>query len=116
MDECVDAALVARLREVGHDATYVAEFASAAPDVDVIERASTEQRLLLTEDKDFGELLWRRRWSVPGLVFVRIAPAIRAVKWPRLETAIDTFGERLFGRFTVGEAGRFRSRALSNGN
>lgn len=54
VDECVDAALVAHLREAGHDALYMAEMAPATSDADVMARAQRDGRLLLTEDKDFA--------------------------------------------------------------
>ena len=58
-DECVDAALVRRLRTAGHDVIYAAEVASGATDAQILRRANDEDRLLLTEDKDFGELVFR---------------------------------------------------------
>jgi predicted nuclease of predicted toxin-antitoxin system len=60
VDECVDAALAARLREAGHDVVYMSDVAPRAPDAEVIERAHGEDRLLLTEDKDFGDLVFRQ--------------------------------------------------------
>jgi predicted nuclease of predicted toxin-antitoxin system len=56
IDECVDAALAALLREPGHDVVYMSDVASRAPDPEVITRADRENRLLVTEDKDFGDL------------------------------------------------------------
>ena len=111
-DECVDAGLISRLRGAGHDVVYIAEVASGATDVEVIRRAHNEGRLLLTEDKDFGELVFRRRAAVPGLVLLRIFSERRLVKWMRLEAAVEQFGDRLFGRYVVIEEGRFRSRPL----
>ena len=73
-DECVAAPLVARLREAGLDVTYMAEIAPAATDPEAIARAHHEGRLLLTEDKDFGELVFRWNWPVPGVVLLRIDP------------------------------------------
>jgi predicted nuclease of predicted toxin-antitoxin system len=54
-DECVAAPLVAWLRGAGHDVLYVAEAAAGLSDADVIALALRENRLLLTEDKDFGD-------------------------------------------------------------
>jgi len=102
-DECVDAALVSQLRGGGHDLLYVAEIASGATDAEVLRRARNDSRLLLTEDKDFGELLFRLKLAVPGLVLL---------KWARLEAAIGQFGDKLFGRYLVIEDTRFRSRPL----
>ena len=59
-DECVDAGLVVNLRASGHDVVYMAEIAPAANDAEVVRLARAESRLLLTEDKDFGDLVFRR--------------------------------------------------------
>jgi len=112
VDECVDAGLVARLRRDGHDVLYMAEVAPAASDREVLARAHEESRLLLTEDKDFGDLVFRRGGQVPGIVLLRIDPAMHALKSRRLDAAVARFGENLFGRYTIVEEARFRSRPL----
>ena len=71
-----------------------------------------EGRLFLTEDKDFGELVFRFKRAVPGVVLLRIDPEKPHLKWTRLEAAIARFGEGLFGRYVVIEEARFRSRPL----
>jgi hypothetical protein len=68
--------------------------------------------VLLTEDKDFGELLFRSKLVVPGLVLLRLRPEQYSLKWVRLEAAVEQFGDRLFGRYVVIEEARFRSRPL----
>ena len=73
-DECVDAGLVGRLRAAGHNVIYVAEIASGSTDIEVIRRARVEGRLLLTEDKDFGELVFRAGMPVSGVVLLRVPP------------------------------------------
>jgi GDP-D-mannose dehydratase len=58
-DECCDAILVSALRNDGHDVLYVKETAPGADDSTVLHLATAQQRILLTEDKDFGELAFR---------------------------------------------------------
>ena len=111
-DECVDAGLVARLRDAGHDVVYMAEAAPAESDVEVMQRAQADGRLLLTEDKDFGDLVFRRGQQVPGIVLLRVDPAMHALKSQRLDAAISRFGEGLFGRYMTIDETRFRSRPL----
>jgi predicted nuclease of predicted toxin-antitoxin system len=115
-DECLSAALVRSLRARGHDVLYVAEMAAGLSDAEVIALASHDGRLLLTEDKDFGELVVRFGYPVPGLVLIRIDPAKPALRATRLATAIAQFGERLFGRYLVIEEGRLRARLLRSGD
>jgi len=112
IDECVDANLATLLRESGHDVVYMSEVAPRTADREVLNLAARENRLLLTEDKDFGDLVFRQARSVPGLVLVRIDPSRRLRKGTRLLAAIDRFGDTLFGRYTVIEDARFRSRPL----
>jgi predicted nuclease of predicted toxin-antitoxin system len=111
-DECVAASLVRGLRGAGHDVRYIAEFAASLGDVEVIALASREGRLLLTADKDFGELVFRRGQAVPGLILLRIDPENRELAKARLLEAIAEFGQGLFGRYIVIDEVRFRSRLL----
>jgi predicted nuclease of predicted toxin-antitoxin system len=113
VDECLDAALVRHLRDLGHDVVYMAEIAPAANDAEILARARADGRLLLTEDKDFGDLVFRRGGRVPGIVMLRVDPAMHALKRRRLDAAMGRFGEKgLQGRYTIVEEARFRSRPL----
>jgi predicted nuclease of predicted toxin-antitoxin system len=112
VDECVDVELAALLRSSGHDVVYMSDVDPRATDTEVMGRAHRENRLLLTEDKDFGDLVYRQVRPVPGIVLLRIDSSGRLRKGPRLQGAIDRFGDTLFGRYTVIEDARFRSRPL----
>ena len=112
VDECVDAALVELLRQAGHNVTAVAEIAPRAIDSQVMSLAEAEGRLLLTEDKDFGDLAFRQARRVPGIVLLRISTVHRQRKAERLLAVIDRFADGLFGHYTVVEEARFRSRPL----
>jgi predicted nuclease of predicted toxin-antitoxin system len=113
-DECVAAPLVEFLRLGGQDVLYVAEAAAGFGDADVIDLALREKRLLLTEDKDFGDLVIRRKRAIPGVVLMRIGAENPALKAMRLAAAIERYGEGLFGRYIVIEEGRFRARRLQS--
>jgi predicted nuclease of predicted toxin-antitoxin system len=111
-DECVTISLVRELRAAGHDVLYIAEFAASLSDVEVMALASRDARLLVTVDKDFGELVFRRGQAVPGLVLLRIDPENGPLVTTRLLEAVDLFGKELFGRYVVIDEVRFRSRSL----
>jgi hypothetical protein len=64
--------LVIHLRQSGHDVLYMAEVASATNDADVMARAIGESRLLLTEDKVFGDLGFGRGGRATGIVLLRV--------------------------------------------
>jgi len=56
IDECADADLAGLLLGSGHDVVYMSDVAPRATDPEVMNRADRENRLLLTDDKDFGDL------------------------------------------------------------
>lgn len=58
-DENVDRQIVERLRYVGFNVRYIAETAAGISDDEVLDLANSEESLLLTADKDFGELVFR---------------------------------------------------------
>jgi predicted nuclease of predicted toxin-antitoxin system len=67
---------VIRLRESGHDVLWIRETSPGCSDVGVIDRALAEDRLLITFDKDFGELVFRRGGKASrGVVLLRISQA-----------------------------------------
>lgn len=112
-DECVSRTIVEHLRAEGHDVLFIADEFRGKTDEFVLLLAASEGRLLLTQDSDFGELLFRgTSVAIPGTVFIRIPPARAALRWPRLKATIAKFGETLFGRIVVIEEQRTRSRAL----
>ena len=72
-DEGVDSCIVERLRQDGHPVWYVAEMAPAISDEAVLDIANREAALLLTADKDFGEMVFRQRRFSGGIILIRLA-------------------------------------------
>lgn len=111
-DECCDASLVSALRADGHDVLYALEAFPGAVDEQILDRAFSEHRLLLTEDKDFGELVYRLRRPVRGIILLRFDVVNRALKVPRLRDLLTYEKDRLSGCFVVLEANKIRIRSL----
>ncbi len=57
-DESLDFGIVRALRAANHDVLAVSEISPRAEDIDVMNLAVHESRILLTEDKDFGQLVY----------------------------------------------------------
>ncbi len=114
-DECCDAGLVDALRGDGHDVLYAAELLRGVTDEVLLPCAFSEGRVLLTEDKDFGELVHRLREPTHGIVLLRFDIADRALKTPRLRHLLRQQGERLIGAFVVLQADKVRIRMLPQG-
>jgi len=111
-DECCSAGLVSALRADGHDVVYVVEALRGATDDVILERAFSQDRLLLTEDKDFGELVYRLGLRAHGIILLRFDVADRALKTPRTRELLLRHSEHLRGSFVVLEADKVRIRPL----
>lgn len=103
---------VAKLRVEGHDVLWIRESAPGSPDTDVLARAFAESRLLITFDKDFGELVFSRGAKAShGIVLFRIPqPSAAAVA----EKVANTLRSRndWAGHFSVVEELAVRMRML----
>ena len=107
-DESCAGPVVRTLREAGHDVVALAEVARGATDEQVLELALNEKRILITEDRDFGELVYARGRSSAGVILVRFDSRARQTKPLTVVEAVSKLGSRLHGGFTVIDAGRVR--------
>jgi predicted nuclease of predicted toxin-antitoxin system len=107
-DESCDLAVVRALRATGHDVTAVAEFVGGADDPTVADLAVAEHRVLLTEDKDFGQLVYAAGHAHVGVMLIRFPAGARRGVGAAVLDAVRRFGERLIGAFSVVEPGRVR--------
>jgi predicted nuclease of predicted toxin-antitoxin system len=110
----VDGRLVAGLRGAGHDVVAVRQASRGAGDRSVIEMARRDGRVLVTEDKDFGDLVFRHGLVVPGLVLLRYVQSdVRAVL-ARLLAVVDRYRDELHGFHVVVTAKRARTRRFGS--
>ena len=86
-DESCDAALVRVLRGAGHDVVSIAETSPGAVDRVVLALALTGVRVLLTRDKDFGELVFSAGVRASGVLLIRYPPFARSAL-PQLVTEL----------------------------
>jgi predicted nuclease of predicted toxin-antitoxin system len=111
-DENFPGAAVTTLAAAGHDVVWVRITAPGASDRDVLAWAMREARILLTFDKDFGELA--RASTLPamcGVVLFRMPMPTPGVVGQRLAALIAARDDWV-GHFSVIEPGRVRMRAL----
>ena len=76
-DESCDFAVVRVLRDAGHSVRAVAELSPRAEDPKVMDLAVREKTILLTEDKDFGQLVFAAGRQTVGVIFTRFPAAAR---------------------------------------
>lgn len=112
-DECCPKAVVDRLRAAGHDVRYAAETDHRAADVDLLAIANAEDRIIVTEDFDFGDLLMRDALPSAGAVILfmpKLDPEARAA---RLHDILASAGFEMNGSLTIIEAKRVRQRPVA---
>jgi predicted nuclease of predicted toxin-antitoxin system len=108
--ESVDRQIVERLRSEGHEVIYVAEVEQGITDDVVLSKANETGSLLLTTDKDFGELIFRRRLLNSGVVLVRLAGLLPETKEVVVATVLRERENELRQSFSVISPGRVRIR------
>jgi len=107
-DESCDFAVVHALRTAGHDVIAVSDFARGAEDAVVIDAARLQRRILLTEDKDFGQLVFAAARASTGVIFIRWPVAARSALGAAVVSVVASHGDSLTESFVVVEPGRVR--------
>jgi predicted nuclease of predicted toxin-antitoxin system len=104
---------VNHLRKISYDIASVIEDSPGATDAEVLARAASEERIVLTFDRDYGELIYRLGMPSPaGVVYFRYAPLTPEEPAQDLLRLLNMEGVSLEGRFTVVERTQVRQRPL----
>ena len=111
-DESCDFLIVRKLRSADYDVLSVAESFPSAPDQQVLELAIKSGRILLTEDKDFGEWVFAHGEKIEGVILIRFPGNARTRLGEEIILLIDEHGSELKKCFTVLEPGRARLRKI----
>ena len=107
-DESCDFAVVRALRGAGFDVLSVSESTPRAEDSEVIGLALREERILLTEDKDFGRLVYSHGQETLGVIFLRFPTLARRRISRDIVNLVKQQGEKLAGSFVTVQPGRIR--------
>lgn len=112
-DENLAGTLIEQLRQRGHDVLAVKESMRSEPDEAVLARARAENRVIITHDKDFGELAFRAGLPAEcGVILLRLAGASPEELCHRAIMAIESRDDWA-GHFAVVTDQRIRMRPLS---
>ncbi len=111
VDENVARQVVERLWQDGHNVNYTIQGQSISDDV-VLDAAYRQKALLMTDDKDFGELVIRQRQRASGVILVRLAGLSPTQKAEIVTEVIRESGENLMHAFTVITRNNVRSRPI----
>jgi len=111
VDESAGMAVVEYLRSLGHDVLAVAETMPHADDRDILARAVNEARILVTNDKDFGELVFRSSESYHGVLLLRLHDDSATNRVRVVEAVLGQYAHRLSSAFAVATEGSVRIRS-----
>ncbi len=108
VDECTGPAVARWPRDRSHDVFSIYDEARGIDDDVMIEKAFTENRILVTNDKDFGEKVYRGRFELCGVVLLRLDDERAANKIEVLSRLLESHSDQLPGRFVVATENRVR--------
>jgi predicted nuclease of predicted toxin-antitoxin system len=112
VNENVTKTVIEELRERGHDVLSVKESMRSEADDTILARAQSESRVVVTHDKDFGDLAFRSGLPAScGVILIRLAGSDRGTDNRRIVTAIDGRSDWA-GHFSVVTDDRIRMRPL----
>ncbi len=109
-DESCDFAVVRALRAEGYDVFAVSEVMRRSDDRELIEQAYREKRILLTEDKDFGWLVFVSHADSAGVILLRFPGNARRSLIRTIVQLVQEQDERLLAAFVVVQPGYIRIR------
>ena len=110
-NENVASASVVLLRETGLDVLHVAEDCPGERDATILELAHRQDRIVITFDRDYGELVFKLKKPRPaGVIYLRFDPLWPTEAGEILKGIVGAVP--LEGRFTVVERKRLRQRPL----
>ena len=111
-DENLPRGLVIWLLQEGHDVLYASESRPGAPDSVWLDQAQAESRIILTSDKDFGELIFRDRLTSHGIILLRLGDMPLTDRLSRLEKVWASVESHPVGKFIVITPTKIRIRDL----
>lgn len=101
VDECAGPKVAEWLREHGHEVFSVYDEARGMDDNDVIQKALDEAWILITNDKYFGEKVYRDHHSHRGVIFLRLTDERAKNKIEVIRLLLESYSDRLPDQFVV---------------
>ena len=96
------------LKEAGHDALFAKDLLPLHSDEEILSKAEHDKRAVITNDKDFGELIFKLGRPAYGIILLRASTTDPKERFELVKSAID----KAEGRFIVVKEGQIRVRHL----
>ncbi len=100
-DVNVERSIVDYLSENGHDVKWIPDYNCEILDEDLLNLANAEKRILLTNDKDFGELVFLQKGLSPGIILLRVKGQRAEDKVKLIKKLLNKYSDKLFNHYTV---------------
>jgi len=107
-DESCDFSVVRVLRSNGYDVLAISEIMTRSRDDDLIAQAARERRILITEDKDFGWLVFVSQADSAGVILIRFPASARPTLAETVSRLVAEQGASLFAAFVVVQPNHIR--------
>ena len=101
VDECTGPAVAKWLTEQGHDVVSVFDECSGISDMAILERAYIENRIIITNDKDFSDLIFRDKRKHNGVIYMRLVNERTPHKISCLKNILDQHSDKINKHFIV---------------
>ena len=88
------------LKSLGFDIIWIQKISPGKPDAQILEIANKENRILITLDKDFGELVFKEKLATAGVIFLRLKDESVENKKKILIKLLNSKKD-FYGKFTV---------------
>lgn len=114
IDECLSRGVAEELTSAGHDAVHIVDLGLAgSSDIEVAEVARRDNRVLVSADTDFGELILKSGESLPSLILIRRRDHAPRGQAEVIAAVIDRIGPELAtGAIAVVDESRIRLREI----
>ena len=112
IDESSGKRLADFLKEKGFDTVYVGDWLRGANDENILQKSSQEDRILVTNDSDFGELIFRWKKPSSGIIFLRLMTDNPSNRLKVALFLIQTLNKKLKKRFIVASENKVRIRDM----
>lgn len=114
-DESVDSGIIRQLRRIGINVISISENSSGIKDKEVLKIADENQCLLITEDKDFGELAYRLKLVHKGILLIRLSDTPRKDRIELVAEIIEKNFNQLQFNFSVLSKSGLRIKVANQG-
>ena len=110
IDENAPRSVVETLKKYKFDLLWIREHHRGMKDEEIIQLSLSQDRIVLTFDKDFGELTYRLKMNAPGIILVRITN--NKICEEKVLKLLKAYGDSLKGYFTVLTETKIRRRKI----